>query len=205
MPRNLSDTQNQYLANNAIIGILLIELTNKNDTVEYYTDAPYDITIGATTYSATDKILQITENTETAELQISSVNIVLSALSTNAITDYATPDMINKNVTIRRAFIDSSSQLLVGDSAGDLSLILFKGTVSGYQVQNDQVPATITLEISSQFADFRRINGRRTNEANYRNLNTYYTTSSARPWDPKDDRIMEFAFEGVQDIRWGQA
>ena len=102
MPRNLSDTQNQYLANNAIIGILLIELTNKTGSLEYYTDAPYDITIGSVTYSATDKILQITENTETAELQISSVNLVLSALSTNAITDYATPDMINKTVTIRR-------------------------------------------------------------------------------------------------------
>ena len=110
--------------------------------------------------------------------------------------------MINKNVTIRRAFIDSSSQLLVGDSGGDLSLILFKGTVSGYQVQNDQVTATITLEISSQFADFRRIHGRRTNEANYRNLTTTFTTTGRQP---KDDRIMEFAFEGVQDIRWGQA
>ena len=205
MPRNLSDTQNQYLANNAIIGILLIELTNKTGSLEYYTDAPYDITIGSVTYSATDKILQITENTETAELQISSVNLVLSALSTNAITDYATPQMINKNVTIRRAFIDSSSQLLVGDSGGDLSLILFKGTVSGYQVQNDQVTATITLEISSQFADFRRINGRRTNEANYRNLSTTYNHAIHGNFDPKDDRIMEFAFEGVQDIRWGQA
>ena len=205
MPRNLSDTQNQYLANNAIIGILLIELTNKTGSLEYYTDAPYDITIGSVTYSATDKILQITENTETAELQISSVNLVLSALSTNAITDYATPDMINKTVTIIRAFIDSSSQLLVGDSGGDLSLILFKGTVSGYQVQNDQVTATITLEISSQFADFRRINGRRTNEANYRNLSTTYNHAIHGNFDPKDDRIMEFAFEGVQDIRWGQA
>ena len=202
MPRNLSDTQNQYLANNAIIGILLIELTNKNGVLEYYTDAPYDITIGGITYSATDKILQITEHTETAELQISSVNLVLSALSTNAITDFATPQMINKTVTIRRAFIDSATQLLVGDSGGDLSLILFKGTVSGYQVQNDQVTATITLEVSSQFADFRRINGRRTHEANYRNATTLASVSGFKP---SEDRIMEFAFEGVQDIRWGQA
>jgi len=202
MVRDLSNVQNEYLANDSLIALLLIELTNKNNTVEYYTDAPYDITIGATTYQTTDKIIAISENQETADLQISSVNIVISALATNAITDYASSQMINKSVVIKRAFINSTDQSLVGDSAGDFSFVLFAGKVSGYQVNNDQVTAEIMLEIASQFVDFRKVNGRRTNENNWHNANTVSLSSNLL--QHYEDRIMEFAHESVNDIKWGQ-
>lgn len=202
MTRDLSNVQNEYLANDALISVLLIELTNKTNVVEYYTDAPYDITVNSTTYESTDKLIAISENQETAELTISSVNIVISALATNAITDYATSNMINKSVVIRRAFVDTTTQQLIGDSAGDFSFVLFSGKVSGYQLNNDQTTAEIILEIASQFVDFRKINNRRTNENSWHSANT--TSISPNLLPHYEDRIMQFAHESVNDIKWGQ-
>ena len=192
MTRDLTNTQNSTLANKSIIAVLLLELTKSDNTVEYFTDAPYNLTVGGQLYNATDKLLSISETQEVGDITVSTVNIVFSALSTNAITDYAVSGQINKPVTIKRCFINTGNNILFEDSAGDGSYIVFKGKVSGYQITNDQDSAIITLEVASQFANFRKVNSRKTNPQGF-----------SRGRGESYENFMQYADKAVEDIKWG--
>lgn len=190
MTRSLSATQKSFLENQAIIGILLIEIGISDGSTDRFTDNPFDITFNGETYLSNNKIIQISETQEKAEINISNINIVISAIDTANITRYANSTQINQTVTIRRAFMSTVDNQLIGDSALDESVILFEGRIAGYQLANNQSSAEILMEVTSQFANFRKRNGRRTNTDNW---------SRFAP----QDNFMEFAHESVRDIKWG--
>jgi hypothetical protein len=190
--RDLTNTTNQTLANKSIVAVLLLELTKSDDTVEYFTDAPFNLTVFGQTYNATDKLISISETQEVGDITVSTVNIVLSAISENAITDYAISGQINKGVTIKRCFLNTATNELFGDSGGDATYIVFKGKVSGYAIENNQDSAFITLEVASQFANFRKVNARKTNPQGF-----------ARGRGTLQENFMQYADKAVEDIKWG--
>ncbi len=191
MVRNLTTDQNVYLAGNSIISILLIDIGMANGSTTRYTDAPYNISFNSNTYTAQGVFLGVSETEENADVQIVSATITLSALDTSYVTSFATSAQINQLVTIRRGFINFSTNQLIGDSAGENAITIFRGRISGYSVRNDINTAEITIQVSSQFINFDKRSGRRTNQGNFQ-------------VEHPQDHSMEFSAVSLKDIRWGR-
>jgi len=191
MVRNLTTDQNVYLAGNSIISVLLIDIGMANGSTTRYTDAPYNISFNSNTYTAQGVFLGVSETEENADVQIVSATITLSALDVSYVTSFATSAQINQLVTIRRAFINFSTNQLIGDSAGENAITIFRGRISGYSVNNNVNTAEITLQVSSQFINFDKKSGRRTNQGNFQ-------------VEHPQDNSMEFSAVSLKDIRWGR-
>ena len=69
---------------------------------------------------------------------------------------------------------------------------MFDGAVTAYGIKETENTATVTITIASQFADFLRKNGRRTNPASQ---NIHFSS----------DKGMDFSPQIVKDIKWGKA
>jgi hypothetical protein len=192
MVRNLTADQNVYLAGNSIISIILIDIGMANGSTTRYTDAPYDITFNSNTYTAQGAFLNVSETEENADVQIVSATITLSALDVSYVTSFATSAQINQLVTIRRAFINFTTNQLIGDSAGENAITIFRGRISGYSVRNDINTAEITIQVSSQFINFDKRSGRRTNQGNFQ-------------VEHPQDHSMEFSAVSLKDVKWGRA
>lgn len=191
MVRNLTADQNIYLAGNSLISVILIDIGMANGSTTRYTDAPYNITFNSNTYTAQGAFLNVSETEENADVQIVSATITLSALDVSYVTSFATSAQINQLVTIRRAFINFSTNQLIGDSAGENAITIFRGRISGYSVRNDINTAEITLQVSSQFINFDKRSGRRTNQGNFQ-------------VEHPNDHSMEFSAVSLKDIKWGK-
>lgn len=185
MSRGLSATVNTYLANQSQIVIGLIEINTPSGVVRY-TDAPFDFTTGGNTYSAQGSFLGVSDIEESTDVVITKCNIVLSALTPSNLTTFAVPGIINKSIEISVAFVNPIDNTLIADP-----IVTFAGKITGYKVTDAKNTATITLEVASQFADFEKVNGRRTNEENFR-------------VEFPNDRGMEFAHETTEGIQWGK-
>ena len=191
MPRGLSANQNTYLAGNSLVGVTLIEIGVNGGTNKYYTDAPFDIAYDGNTYDAQGSFLGVSETSENANLQITSISLTISALDIANVRDLCNSNQINQDVLIWRAFLDPTDNSLIGDSAGDRAILIFKGKLTSYRIENSTDTANITLEISSQFANFDRTTGRRTNQGNLQK-------------EFANDFGFQYAHEGIQDIKWGK-
>ena len=185
MARGLSATVQTYLANRSQLRISLIEIETVASTV-YYTTAPFDVTYNGNDYQAEGNFIGVSGVEENADLIISSCNLIISALNVDNITTYATSSIINKSVIVRSAYLDPTDMSIVGTP-----IITFKGKITGYTVADAATTATITLEISSVFANFDKTNGRYTNEGSFHR-------------EHPQDRSMEFAHENLKDLKWGR-
>jgi len=197
MPRDIQSTVASILAGNSLLGVLLIEL-NYDGGAYYFTDCPFDLTwtsptAGTQTYEAQGNFLGITETQETAELQVSNIDIILSALNLSLVQAIAKSTLINKEVVIYKAFLDPNNEFeIIGEeSAGSGPINIYEGRISGYRISDRDDDASLVVEVASQFVNFTQQNGRRTTEAS---LQKNYP----------DDRFFEYAHESINDILWGK-
>jgi len=186
MSRGLDSSVNTYLAGDALVSFLLVDIGVNGSSTIYYTDGPFDVDYNSNTYEAQGNFLGVSEAQETGELQITNVNLQISALDVSNVTTFARSEQINQPVEIRRAFINPTDNSIVGTP-----VTLFKGRVGGYSVTDADETATITYEVVSQFANFDKVVGRRTNIANFQRE---YPT----------DFGMEYSHETLNDLKWGQ-
>lgn len=203
MTRQLSNVTQTFLARNAIVSYLLVEVGVSSPVsglnAVYYTDAPFDISFdtetapdsGAQVYQAQGNFIGISQTQENSELRVSSINLTLSALTLANVTTFAKSDQINQTVSIYRIFWDQATDTLIYDSAGDGPILIFKGKVTGYRIADARDTATITLQIDSQFTNFEKINCRRTNVTNFQR-------------EYPADFSMEYSHETLNDVRWGK-
>jgi len=203
MARDISDLTQTFLARDAIVSHLLLEIgtsvliSGKN--AQYLTDAPYDIDYetdtapdaGTNTYRAQGDFISIAEAQENSELRISSINITLSALNSTNLTTFATSDQINQTVSVYRALWDQSNDQLIYDSGGDGPLLIFKGKIAGYRITDARDTAELTLQVDSQFTNFEKVQARRTNNGSFQR-------------EHPTDFGMEYSHETINDIRWGK-
>jgi len=117
--------------------------------------------------------------------------MTFSALDPTTVSNIAKSDNINQPVTVWRAIWDQETDTLIGDSAGDNAVMIFKGRISGYRIQDARDTATITLQVDSQFTDFEKVNCRRTNMDNFQR-------------EHSNDYSMEFSHETLSDLKWGK-
>ena len=69
---------------------------------------------------------------------------------------------------------------------------IFDGRIMNYSIRETNSTATVTMTISSLFADFERTNGRKTNPASQQ---IHFS----------GDLGMDFSAQIVKDIKWGKA
>ena len=185
MTRGLSATIKSRLASLSQVRVLLVSVATTGST-QYYTNAPFSIVFDSNTYEAQGNFLGVTEVEENAELIITNLNLLISALDSTNVTTFAKTEMVGKEVIVRSAYLNPTDNSII-----DTPIITFKGKVTGYSVTNADKTATISLEVASTFANFEKTTGRYTNEGSFRR-------------EFPNDRSMELSHEDIQDIKWGR-
>lgn len=195
MTKQFSSELQTALARNAIVSVVLININGTR-----YTNAAFDITTAiegsSNTYFAQGNFMGISETDENSDLAISNISVTLSALDPTTVQLFAKPAIINQTVKVFRVFFDQETGELVGDSVGDVGFLIFQGRVGGYAISNAESTATLALSVDSQFANFEKINCRRTNLDSWQRGYDGLSTAS--------DFSMQFSHETINDLSWGK-
>ena len=193
MTRSIASATQTKLAGRQIFVADLIEL--QLSTTQYLTTTNINISYdsatapdaGTNTYLAQGQFLDYGNIVESADLRISSIDMTFTAVDTTTIALLMSNDYIDKRVVIYRAVLDEDYSFTSDDI-----WLMFDGTVTAYTIKETENTATVTITIASQFADFLRNNGRRTNPASQ---NIHFSS----------DKGMDFSPQIVKDIKWGKA
>jgi hypothetical protein len=193
MTRSIASATQTKLAGSSVFVADLIEL--QLSTTQYLTTTNINISFdsatapdaGANTYLAQGQFLSYGNIVETTDLRIAEIDMEFTAVDTTTIALLTNNDYINKRVVIYRAILGNDYSFGTDDV-----YLVFDGKVTGYSIRESNDTATVTISCASQFADFERTNGRKTNPASQQ---VHFA----------NDQGMEFAPELVKDIRWGKA
>jgi len=149
------------------------------------TDYRHDLVDGSVTYQASSYLLGMGDVSESTEAQIGSINIELSGVGPSYISILLTENYIDRKVTIKRVLLDDSG-VIIGNS-----FVIYEGRIDGFNIEDSGNDSVVRVAVASHWADFARINGRRTNN-----------NSQQAVFD--GDLGMEFASEIIKDIKWGR-
>lgn len=183
----------------------LAELHFNDDNLSniYLTDNFYDISwdsptapdSGANTYDAVGSLLQFSSVTETTEIKVNTINISLSGVdNTNngIISDILHYPIINKRICIHRSFgVDSTTDYTQ-------TFQIFDGLVKNFSASEQDNTATISISVSTHWADFEKKNGRITNSTTQQATQRYGSTATF-----SGDRGFEYSSAMIADIQWG--
>jgi hypothetical protein len=192
MSRNIDTSLQTKLEARQVFVADLIEV--HLDTPQYYTTTnislQYDSAsapdAGVNTYLAQNQFLSYGNIVESSDLRVGTLELTFTAVDTTTVALILNNDYIDSRVVIYRAVLNDDFTFTDSDV-----FLVFDGRITGYSIQETDTTATITISCASQFADFERTNGRRTNPASQ---NLYFPT----------DRGMDFSPQIVKDIRWGK-
>ena len=155
MSRGLSSAIKTELASGAFAMAHLVKL-ELNSTYNY-TDYSTDIADGGTTYSANGFLHKIGSISENANMSIGSLNLSLSGVNQTIISDVLNNGYIHRKVTIKRAFINSSTNALIE------SFSLYVGRIESMSITDKEKTSMVDFSVANQWGDFARMAGRRTN------------------------------------------
>jgi len=192
MSRNIGTSLQTKLESRQIFVADLIEV--HLDTPQYYTttninlqwDSPSAPDAGVNTYLAQNQFLSYGNIVESSDLRVGTLEMTFTAVDTTTVALILNNDYIDSRVVIYRAVLNDDFSFTNSDV-----FLVFDGRITGYSIRETESTATITISCASQFADFERTNGRRTNPASQ---NLHFPT----------DRGMDFSPQIVKDIRWGK-
>ena len=187
MTRSLTSAVKTELATNDIRPVHLITLGF--GTPVNITDCSFSLTSSVSgssvTYNASDFILGISNHTEETDITKSSVSLVLSGADQTFISTVLGENVVNDSVDIFRGFLNDSNALISDP------FLLYRGKIDSFDISEGYKESTVWLRIVSNWADFEKKNGRKTNN-----------TSQQRFFSA--DVGMDFASQTVQDIKWGR-
>ena len=188
MTRNLTSAVKTELATNDIRPVHLI--TIGFSTPVNLTDCSFSLTSSisgsSVTYSASDFILAVTNHTEETDVSKSSISIALSGADQTFISTVLNENVVNDSVDIFRGFLNDSNALISDP------FLLYRGKIDSFDIAETDTDSQVNLSIVSNWADFEKKNGRKTNN-----------TSQQRFFS--GDVGMDFSSQTVQDIKWGRA
>lgn len=158
-------------------------------------DSPTAPDAGTNTYDAAGSFLQFSPVLETTELKVNTINITLNGAdntSTGIISKILHYPVINKRVVIHRSFgVDTPTDLTQ-------TFLLFDGNVKNFSASEKEDSASVTLAVSTHWANFEQKNGRITNTTTQANTQQYNSTNTF-----SGDRGFEYSSAMVADIQWG--
>jgi hypothetical protein len=188
MTRSLTSAVKTELATNDIRPVHLITIGFA--TPVNLTDCSFSLTSSVSgssvTYNASDFILGISNHTEETDITKSSVSLNLSGADQTFISTVLSENVVNDSVDIFRGFLDDSNALISDP------FLLYRGKIDSFDIAETDKASQVNLSIVSNWADFEKKNGRKTNN-----------TSQQRFFS--GDVGMDFASQTVQDIKWGRA
>jgi len=192
MPRNLDTDLLTTLKGNKLRIVELIELhlatpvyfTNAHINIDY--DSATAPESGVQTYLAQGQFLALGGISETTDIRINNMAVTFTAVDFTTIALVLNNDYIDKRVVVYRAVLNE-------DYSYDANHVFqyFDGRINDFSISERTNTAQLTLNVSSQFADYERTNGRRTNNASQQRFFS-------------DDVGMEFAPQIQTDIKWGR-
>jgi len=192
MPRGLDSSIQDALSNRRILAADLVEL--HFSPAVYFTNASIDITYdsatapdaGSNTYLAQGQFIDFSNIKETADVKVNSLDISFTAVDLTTVALVLNNDYIDKRVVLYRVIFD-----LDGKFNSSKVFQIFDGSINAWSIGETQDSATLTIQCSSQFANFEKLSGRTTSVASQQ---LYYP----------NDTGMEFASKILKDIRWGR-
>jgi len=184
MTRGLSASLITELATNKLNPVELIYLGIS--TGSYYTDHYKNIVYDGDTYLASSLFLGSSEVQENADVAVNTLTVKFSGADQTIISLLLNNNYMNKVAKVYRGFLDDS-QALIADP-----FLLFDGRISNFTLEENATTSSVNIVISSHWADFEKISGRRTAE------------NSQKLYFP-NDKGMEFASKTAQKIKWGTA
>ena len=184
MPRSLNASLISELATNKLNPVELIYLGISTGT--YYTDHYKDLSYDGNTYTASSLFLGSSEVQETVDVSVNTLSLKFSGADTTIIALLLNNNYMNKPAKVYRGFLDDSQALIVDP------FLLFDGRISSFTLEENATTSSVNVIISSHWADFEKISGRRTAE------------NSQKLYFP-NDKGMEFASKTAQKIKWGSA
>jgi hypothetical protein len=156
-------------------------------------DIDYDSTTapdaGTNTYSAQGEFISYTAIDETFDVVVGKFQITLSGLPSGYINKFIGKNVEGQRIVVYKAFMDLNDFTII-----QTPILMYDGTIYNVAIQENQNTCTIGLDVTSQFADFERTAGRKTN-----NWSNWYFQSE------KYDTAMEkTGYVGNTEFLWGR-
>ena len=148
---------------------------------------------GFVTFDPVGQFLKMTSVVESTKLKINTITITLSGVDTDAVSDVLQNDIINKRVIIHRTFFFNDE---FRDDPN--TFMLFDGNIRSWGCSEGPEESTISIQVSTHWANFEAQNGRFTNSTSQANTGRYNSSV-----DFSGDRGFEYASAMIQDIAWG--
>ena len=149
----------------------------------------------ARTFSAVGSLLSFAAITETTKLAVNTITISLSGVDnrgTGIIAKLMQSPIMNKRVVLYRSFG------VTGTTDLTKTYQIFDGNVKSWNIDESSGTATISINVSTHWANFEQKNGRITNTSTQSNTKRYGSTTKF-----SSDRGFEFASAMIGDIQWG--
>jgi len=144
---------------------------------------------GTNTYSAQGEFISYTAIDETFDVVVGKFQITLSGLPSGYIDKFIGKNVEGQRIVVYKAFMDLNDFSII-----QTPILMYDGTIYNVAIQENQNTCTIGLDITSQFADFERTAGRKTN-----NWSNWYFQ------DAKYDTAMEkTGYVGNTEFLWGR-
>jgi hypothetical protein len=193
MARDLASSLQTKLAARTVFAADLIELHLA--TPLYFTSTNIDIDFdsttapdaGTNTYLAQGQFLEFSNIVESSDIRVGQLDMTFTAVDTTTVALLINNEYMNKRVVIYRVVLADDYTFTSDDV-----FTVFDGIIMGYSIQESQDTATVTITVATQFADFERTSGRKTN------------TASQQVHFPSD-LGMDFSAQIVKDLKWGRA
>ena len=188
MTRSLTSPVKAELGTSEIRPVHLITISF--GTPVNLTDCSFDLTSSisgsSVTYSASKFIMGISDFTEETDISKQSFDLTLSGADQTFISVCLNENIVNDGVVVYRGFLNDSNALIADP------FLLYKGTIDTFGISESGTGSSVTLRIVSHWADFEKMNGRKTNNISQQR---FFST----------DVGMDFSSETVLDIKWGRA
>ncbi len=182
MTRTLAAAVLTEIAKPAVVTKVLVEV--HLSTIVYMTDHARSIEWDGNTYLSGEYI-NAESVRESAEIRGGGFNLVLTGVTTTFRTLLLAGGNMDRQVIIRRIFLDSS-EALINDP-----VIVADGRISGYRIKEDLTSSTVAIELASHWIDFDKVVGRRTN---LRSQQLHFP----------NDTGMQYAADSAKDILWAR-
>ena len=158
------------------------------DDVSYFlSDAYIPVTYDSDTYTPTGSFLNFSDIVETNEANIETITISLSGVDQIYLNLFLAGGYLDRTVQVYKAFLDSNDAL-VSDP-----LLIFDGRLNNPVIKEDvdNGTSTVSVQASSLFVDFERINARFTNNESQQSFFA-------------GDTGFRFSSVVVKELNWGQ-
>lgn len=185
MSRNLSSTLINKFNDDQFYLATLIKM-NRGGVQYRFTDYTSNLTYANQVYGSTSFLLEVGNATESQELRVNDMTITLSGVDQTFIQSFlSNNNYIADTVTIYRAVVNPNTNGIFG------AIVYFEGRIAVYGIEESETDSKVAVTVASHWADFERVNGRKTNQ------------NSQAIYFPNDTGF-QYAAKVVKDLRWGR-